>query len=122
MLTTFLRALGWRGALGAAGVVALGAVAVAAWSDVQVGDPGADDGKLTIGFIYVGPKDDFGYNQAAYEGSQAVAKAFHAACTPDFFLFDRARRLVYRGKFMQGVQQSLSLRPRGAGARIPVHG
>jgi hypothetical protein len=31
--------------------------------------------------------------------SQAVAKAFRAACTPDFFLFDRNRRLVYRGQF-----------------------
>lgn len=30
----------------------------------------------TIGFIYVGPKDDFGYNQAAYEGSEAVAAEF----------------------------------------------
>ena len=30
---------------------------------------------------------------------QAVAKAFDAACTPDFFLYDRARRLVYRGQF-----------------------
>src|SRR5690349_10825260 len=29
-----------------------------------------------IGFIFVGPKDDYGYNQAAYQGSQAVAKAF----------------------------------------------
>ena len=31
--------------------------------------------------------------------SQAVAKAFRAACTPDFFLFDAARKLVYRGRF-----------------------
>jgi len=31
--------------------------------------------------------------------SQDVAKAFHAACTPDFFLFDRDRKLVYRGQF-----------------------
>ena len=31
--------------------------------------------------------------------SQSVAKAYRAACTPDFFLFDRARRLVYRGQF-----------------------
>jgi len=31
--------------------------------------------------------------------SQSVAKAFHAACTPDFFLFDRNQRLVYRGQF-----------------------
>jgi len=34
-----------------------------------------------------------------YDESQAVAKAYHAACTPDFFLFDRGRRLVYRGQF-----------------------
>src|SRR4051794_20597572 len=33
-------------------------------------------GGKAIGFIFVGPKDDFGYNQAAYEGSQEVAKAF----------------------------------------------
>lgn len=34
-----------------------------------------------------------------YDESQAVAKAYQAACTPDFFLFDRERRLVYRGQF-----------------------
>ena len=34
-----------------------------------------------------------------YDESQAVAKAYRAACTPDFFLFDRGRRLVYRGQF-----------------------
>jgi simple sugar transport system substrate-binding protein/basic membrane protein A len=33
-------------------------------------------GSKAVGFIFVGPKDDFGYNQAAYEGSQAVKKAF----------------------------------------------
>jgi len=31
--------------------------------------------------------------------TQAVAKAYRAACTPDFYLFDKARRLVYRGQF-----------------------
>lgn len=31
--------------------------------------------------------------------SQEVAKAYRAACTPDFYLFDDARRLVYRGQF-----------------------
>ena len=30
--------------------------------------------------------------------SQEVAKAFRAACTPDFFLFDGERKLVYRGQ------------------------
>lgn len=33
-----------------------------------------------------------------YDATQAVAKAYRAACTPDFFLFDRNRRLVYRGQ------------------------
>ena len=31
--------------------------------------------------------------------SQSVAKAYQAACTPDFFVFDAERRLVYRGQF-----------------------
>jgi peroxiredoxin len=30
--------------------------------------------------------------------TQAVARAYRAACTPDFFLFDGGRRLVYRGR------------------------
>ena len=33
-----------------------------------------------------------------HDATQEVAKAYHAACTPDFFLFDRDRRLVYRGQ------------------------
>jgi hypothetical protein len=33
-----------------------------------------------------------------YDETQEVAKAYHAACTPDFFLFDADRRLVYRGQ------------------------
>ena len=31
--------------------------------------------------------------------TQEVALAYHAACTPDFFLFDRDRLLAYRGAF-----------------------
>ena len=34
-----------------------------------------------------------------YDESQEVAKAYQAVCTPDFFLFDRERRLAYRGQF-----------------------
>jgi peroxiredoxin len=34
-----------------------------------------------------------------YDETQEVAKSYRAACTPDFFLFDRDRRLVYRGQF-----------------------
>ena len=47
-----------------------------------------------------------------YDETQEVAKAYRAACTPDFFLFDRARCLVYRG-------QLDSSRP---GSGIPVTG
>lgn len=34
-----------------------------------------------------------------YDEDQAVAKAYRAACTPDFFLFDHDQKLVYRGQF-----------------------
>ncbi len=34
-----------------------------------------------------------------YDDTQRVAKAYQAACTPDFFLFDAGRKLVYRGQF-----------------------
>ena len=34
-----------------------------------------------------------------YDESQDVAKAYRAACTPDFFLFDADQSLVYRGQF-----------------------
>jgi peroxiredoxin len=47
-----------------------------------------------------------------YDETQEVAKAYTAACTPDFFLFDRSRALVYRGQ-MDGS------RP---GNEVPVNG
>jgi peroxiredoxin len=34
-----------------------------------------------------------------YDETQDVAKAYRAACTPDFYLFDRDQKLVYRGQF-----------------------
>jgi peroxiredoxin len=39
---------------------------------------------------------DFPY---LFDADQTVAKAYRAACTPDFFLFDGDRRLAYRGQF-----------------------
>lgn len=33
-----------------------------------------------------------------HDETQEVAKAYRAACTPDFFVFDKQRRLVYRGQ------------------------
>ena len=47
-----------------------------------------------------------------YDETQEVAKDYHAACTPDFYLFDADRSLVYRG-------QLDSSRP---GSDIPVTG
>ena len=34
-----------------------------------------------------------------YDEDQEVAKSYHAACTPDFFVFDDKQQLVYRGQF-----------------------
>ena len=34
-----------------------------------------------------------------YDETQDAAKSFRAACTPEFFLFDKDRKLVYRGQF-----------------------
>lgn len=34
-----------------------------------------------------------------YDETQEVAKAYRAACTPDFFLFDKDQKLAYRGQF-----------------------
>ena len=44
--------------------------------------------------------DEGGYTfPYLFDESQEVAKAYRAACTPDFFLFDGNRKLVYRGQF-----------------------
>ena len=44
--------------------------------------------------------NEVGYTfQYLVDDTQEVAKSFRAACTPDFFLFDSQRRLVYRGQF-----------------------
>jgi simple sugar transport system substrate-binding protein/basic membrane protein A len=52
------------------------AAAAPAGSSAPAADADAPGvGTKKVGFIFVGPKDDFGYNQAAFEGSQAVAAA-----------------------------------------------
>jgi peroxiredoxin len=33
-----------------------------------------------------------------YDETQDIARAYHAACTPDFYIFDQALKLVYRGR------------------------
>jgi hypothetical protein len=34
-----------------------------------------------------------------YDETQQIARAYRAACTPEFYLFDADRKLVYRGQF-----------------------
>ncbi|MBW4687911.1 MAG: thioredoxin family protein [Komarekiella atlantica HA4396-MV6] len=41
-----------------------------------------------------------------FDETQATAKNFFAACTPDFFLFDASRKLVYRGQLDDSRPQS----------------
>ena len=41
-----------------------------------------------------------------FDETQEVAKAYHAACTPDFFLFDAEQKLVYRGQLDDSRPQS----------------
>ena len=44
--------------------------------------------------------EQFGYRfPYLVDETQQVAKTFRAACTPDFYVFDRDRKLVYRGQF-----------------------
>lgn len=45
-------------------------------------------------------KEEAGYTfPYLFDETQDVAKAYRAACTPDFFLFDAGWRLAYRGQF-----------------------
>ena len=43
---------------------------------------------------------NFGYSfPYLYDETQLVARAYNAACTPDFYLFEGSMKLVYRGQF-----------------------
>ena len=54
-----------------------------------------------------------------YDESQQVARAYEAACTPDFFLYDRDLRLVYRGQF-DASRPSLTVPVTGSDLRRAV--
>ena len=53
------------------------------------------DSPLMMKKLAINKNFDFPY---LYDESQNVAKAFDAACTPDFFLYDEEKKLVYRGQ------------------------
>ena len=61
-----------------------------------------------------------GYNfPYLYDADQSVAKAYRAACTPDFYLFDGEHRLVYRGQF-DDARPGNEIEPSGADMRAAV--
>ena len=77
---------------------------------------GRDYANSELGIVGISSNDPFSYPDDApprlkemaqqlgfqfpycFDETQEVAKAYKAACTPDFYLFDRARTLVYRGQ------------------------
>ena len=77
---------------------------------------GRDYGGKSIGIVAISANDARNYPEDApaglkkmaqglgftfplcYDETQETAKAYTAACTPDFFLFDSSRKLVYRGQ------------------------
>ena len=54
-----------------------------------------------------------------HDETQAVAKAYSAACTPDFFLFDEQRKLVYRGQ-LDGSRPGNSVPVTGSDLRAAI--
>ncbi|MBX2814548.1 MAG: thioredoxin family protein [Saprospiraceae bacterium] len=54
-----------------------------------------------------------------YDESQNVAKDYDAACTPDFYLFDGDRELIYRGQ-LDGSRPGSAIAPTGADLRAAL--
>ncbi|MFC7336167.1 thioredoxin family protein [Haloferula chungangensis] len=59
---------------------------------------------------------DFPY---LYDATQEVAKAYGAACTPDFFLFDKERRLFYAGQ-MDDTRPRSGQKPDGSDLKSAI--
>jgi len=82
----------------------------------ELANIGRDYRDSALGIIAISSNDSVGYPDDApprlkemamrlgfpfpfcFDDRQTVAKSFRAACTPDFYLFDRERKLVYRGQ------------------------
>ncbi len=83
----------------------------------QLATVGDDFQKQNVGFVAINSNDVANYPDDSpekmreffreyainfpylYDETQEVAKAYRAACTPDFYLFDADHKLVYRGQF-----------------------
>jgi peroxiredoxin len=91
---------------GKIGMVAISSNDVAAFPEDSPAEMKAQAARLGFKFPYL------------YDETQEVARAYHAACTPDFFLYDAGLKLVYRGQ----LDDSRPKRPSGGGNDIPVTG
>jgi peroxiredoxin len=82
------QARGWQGA--GVGVVAISSNDADAYPDDSFEKMAERAAEKDFPFPYL------------YDESQETARAYDAACTPDFYLFDADRRLVYRGRLDDG--------------------
>ena len=69
------------------GVVAISSNDIEAYPDDRPEKMSEDARNYSYSFPYL------------FDETQEVAKAYRAACTPDFFLYDENRKLVYRGQY-----------------------
>jgi hypothetical protein len=54
-----------------------------------------------------------------FDADQSIARAYHAACTPDFYVFDRQQRLAYRGQ-MDASRPNFGIPVTGADLRAAL--
>jgi len=71
---------------------------------ISSNDVGQQPGDGPVGMARFAAERGFSFPYL-YDETQSVAQAYRAACTPDFFLFDDDRRLVYRGQ-LDGARPS----------------
>ena len=64
---------------------------------ISSNDPGVNPADSPEGLKEMAAEWGLSY-PVCYDESQSVAKAYMAACTPDLFVFDKARKLAYRGQ------------------------
>ena len=69
------------------GVVVISSNDIEAYPDDRPEKMSADARNYSYSFPYL------------FDETQEIAKAYRAACTPDFFLYDKNRKLVYRGQY-----------------------
>jgi len=105
----------------------------------QIVDLANDYLPLGVGFVAISSNDVENYPQDApeimtvvgkalkypfpylYDESQETAKAYDAACTPDFYVFDREDKLVYRGRLDEN-RPSSGKEPDGKELRAAMDG